>query len=72
MAVACRVNPSVPGSRRGLNLPIAPHGRAHPGGSDVLVNQGEQVASPLDDLADVATSDPLHLLAVQVRGALLH
>src|SRR4029453_4492678 len=38
------------------------------GGSDALVSQGEQLASPLHDLAAVATSDPLHLLAIKVRG----
>src|SRR5215217_1702136 len=38
------------------------------GGSGALVSQGEQAASPLDDLAAVPTSDPLHLLAIKVRG----
>jgi hypothetical protein len=40
-----------------------------PGSSGVLVGDGEQVASPLNDLAAVPTSDPLHLL-VEVRGAI--
>src|SRR5215217_551457 len=38
------------------------------GGSGALVSQGEQVASALHDLAAVPTSDPLHLLAIKVRG----
>ena len=36
-------------------------------GSGVLVGDGEQVASPLHDLAAVSSSDPVHPL-VQVRG----
>jgi hypothetical protein len=36
--------------------------------SGVLVGDGEQAASPLDDLAAVPTSDSVYLLAVKVRG----
>src|SRR5918994_3673040 len=38
------------------------------GGSGALVSQGEQAASALDDLAAIPMSDPLHLLAIKVRG----
>jgi hypothetical protein len=38
----------------------------NPGGSGVLLGDGEQVASPLNDLAAVPTSDPVHPL-VKVR-----
>jgi len=34
----------------------------------VLVGDGEQAASSLDDLAAVPTSDSVYLLAVKVRG----
>ena len=37
-------------------------------GSGVLVGDGEQAASSLDDLAAVPTSDSVYLLAVKVRG----
>jgi hypothetical protein len=39
----------------------------NPGGSGVLIGDGEQVASSLDDLAAVPTSDPVHPLT-KVRG----
>src|SRR5215218_3756605 len=39
----------------------------NPGGSGVLLSDGEQLASPLDDLAAVPTGDPVHPL-VEVRG----
>jgi hypothetical protein len=36
-------------------------------GSGALVSEGEQLASPLDDLAAVAAGDPVDQLAVKVR-----
>jgi hypothetical protein len=38
-----------------------------PGGSGVLLGDGKQVASPLDDLAVVTVGDPIHPLAIKMR-----